>query len=93
MGVRGAAVGANDLSCRLLPIAVDDGREFDFEHDQLDDPVEHRLLARHVAIQRHRLDTEFVPESPHRQRLKPFGVDDRERGFQDPAAVESALSR
>ncbi len=50
--------------------------------------VEELLLAGDVAVERHRLDAEGLPEAAHRQPREALLVDVGDRGVEDPSAVE-----
>ncbi len=55
---------------------------------ELHDAVEQLLLARDVAVERHRLDPEPLAQAPHGEAGQPELVDVREGRGQDPVAVQ-----
>ena len=63
-------------------------REIDLAEDQVDDAVEDLVLARHVVVDRHRLDAELLGQRADGQRPEPSGVGDRDR----PRSTRSRLS-
>ena len=60
----------------------------DAGHEGLHHGVEELLLARDVAVQRHRLDAELLPEPTHGEAGQAVGVDELQRGLDDPVATE-----
>ena len=57
---------------------------FDLRQDEIEDLLENRVLVRDVAIERHRFETQQLPELAHRQRVDPALVGNLERGANDP---------
>jgi len=41
-----------------------------------------------VTIERHPLNTQLAPQSPHRQRRQPFPIHELNRGVHDPLLAE-----
>jgi len=59
--------------------------------EELGHRVEEMLLAMDMAVERHRLHTEHLPETPHRQRPQPMLVD-KNHGRSNSASVEAKRS-
>jgi hypothetical protein len=56
--------------------------------DEIEDSVEQVVLVRDVVVERHRLESEHLPELAHRHRLDPALVRERERRLQDALPAE-----
>ena len=63
-------------------------RRLHLGEDEVEHAVEEVVLVRDVVVERHRLEPERLPELPHRQRVDPVLVGEREPRFEDPVAVE-----
>jgi hypothetical protein len=69
-------------------------RRLDLLEDEVEQPVDQIVLARHVVVERHRLDADLLGELAHAEPLDAVGVGQFERGVQHFLAVEwSALDR
>jgi hypothetical protein len=56
--------------------------------DELDDPIEDRLLVGDVLVERHRLDTELGAQAPHGQRLESVPIGQVDGGLQNPFSAQ-----
>ena len=70
------------LPHRALPVAGGAGN-VDLADDDVDRPVEDVVLVPHVAIQRHRLDPELLPELAHAQRVDAVAIREVDGGPKD----------
>ncbi len=58
--------------------------DLDLADDELDDPVEDRVLVGHVLVQRHGLDAELGAQAAHRQGAQSLAIGHGNRRAQDP---------
>jgi hypothetical protein len=64
MAEEGSAGRKNPLPDCRLPVGPA-SRRIDLADDDVDHPVEHLVLVRHVLVQRHRNDAELLGELAH----------------------------
>ena len=84
--MRDRSVVGRDRAARIALVPVSAvRRQLDLAQDEVDDPVQEVVLVRDVVVERHRLDAERLAELPHRQRLDPALVGERDGGVAGPA--------
>jgi hypothetical protein len=85
---REAPEGGGEVAQFLPPVS---GSAVDGEvgEDPCDDAVQQRVLAGNVAVQRHQVPVEGLPETAHCQGLGTFGVHDLQGGGRDAVGAHA----
>jgi hypothetical protein len=80
--------GGGELA-QFLPPVSGSGVDGEVGKDPCDDAVQQRVFAGNVAVQRHHLPVEGLPETAHCQCLGTFGVHDLQGGGHDAAGAHA----
>jgi hypothetical protein len=72
----------------VLPRSAPRYRQEELRQKPPDYRIEEHRLRGEVPVQRHGLDAQRRPETPHRQRVEALAVNDLDRGCHDPLGRE-----